>query len=187
VLLAAGLATALLAAVVALLAVPVDLRFLVETEGGLRSQLRIGWLFGLVDRELAGGRHTPEGESAGGPSVQTLLRVTRSQLRTHIETLILRLWRRIEIRELRVHARFGLGDPADTGMALGAISPLLALARQVPTADVVVEPCFERAELRGEAAGAVRLVPLALFPPIVAFGCSPTALRELRALRRRAR
>jgi hypothetical protein len=89
------------------------------------------------------------------------------------------------VRELRLRARVGLGDPADTGLLVGWAAPLLAMARAAPRLDLHLEPDFAREILEGEARGELRAFPLLVLPPLLRFALSSSTVRGVRALRSR--
>ena len=63
------------------------------------------------------------------------------------------------------------------------IAGLLDVAATVPKVDLQVIPDFLDAGVSGEARGAVRVFPLQVLPPLLAFGLSPVTLRAVRTLR----
>ena len=185
----AGLLAALLLVAV-LLAVPVELRFWLGGGAGAPSRVEVAWLFGWVRREL---RRTARGS---GPRrwprvpwarLRELRGIWEAGLGRRCTRLLRSLRRWIRIRKMRVRARFGLGDPADTGMLLGHLHALAAAAAAaLPGLDLRLEPDFQEAVLAGDVAGDLRIVPLGALPLLVAFALSPSTLRAVRVLRRGA-
>lgn len=175
---AAGLAAGLLA-------VPVELRLRSSTEAAPHVRLQVEWLFGWVQRELDTGGAPKSGRS--GPSLRDWVAVWSAELQERVLGLLGQLRRRILLRELRVHGRLGLGDPAETGRTWALIAPLAAVAGRYPNVDLQLEPDFLEAGVRGEAACALRVVPITLVPHLVSFGCSRVTLRALRRVRARGR
>ena len=175
--------------VAGLLAVPVELRFRLDGGAGEPSRVEVAWLFGWVRRELrrtAGRRRAGRRLLLGAwTRLRELRAIWEAGFGRRCARLLRSLRRWVRIREMRVRARFGLGDPADTGMLLGWVNPLAAAAAgALPGLDLRLEPDFQEAVLAGEAAGEVRIVPLGALPLLVAFALSPSTLRAARALRR---
>jgi hypothetical protein len=108
-------------AAAALLAVPLDLRLRAGT-GDEPAGLHVEWLFGRVSRELLAGERGPR-EASSPPWLRDLVAVWDAELQQKIVGLLRGLRRSVRVRELRVWARFGLDDPADTGAAWAAIAP----------------------------------------------------------------
>lgn len=168
----------------ALLAIPLDLR--VWLGGEQRPRLQLVWLFGWVRRDLSApsGPRPPRRR----PPVRTWIRVWNEGAGERVIRLARRLRRRVHMGELYLRARYGLGDPADTGLLVGWLCAIHeSLGALLPEADVRLEPDFGRTVLEGELRGGVRLVPLGLLPPLVGFACTPVVWRAARDLRRAAR
>lgn len=180
---AAAVAVALFG-LLALLAVPVDLRF---AFGAMeRSHLEVAWGFGLWRGELRGRARSDRARSPRRWSQPAAwVRAWRAGLGDRVLRLLRSLRRGVRVREVKLRARVGLGDPADTGMLVGWAAPLLAVARAAPGLDLRLEPDFAREVLEGEARGELRAFPLLVLPPLLRFALSPATLRALRALRSR--
>ena len=179
---AAAAATALvLVGLLGLLAVPIDLRFALG--GAVRSRLELAWGFGLWRGELHGRRgHASRPSRGRWADPAAWVRAWREGLGDRVPPLLRSLRRGVRVRELRLRARVGLDDPADTGMLVGWAAPLLAMALAAPPLDVHLEPDFAREILDGEARGELRAFPLLLLPPLLRFVLSPTTVRALRGL-----
>jgi hypothetical protein len=183
--LAAVAATALVCfGLLGLLAVPVDLRFAVGPTA--RPRLELAWAFGLWRGELQGRRGSVRRRSRGRWSeAAAWARAWREGLGERLPRLLRSLRRGVRVRELRLRARVGLGDPADTGLLVGWAAPLLAMARAAPRLDLHLEPDFAREILEGEARGELRAFPLLVLPPLLRFALSSSTVRGVRALRSR--
>lgn len=82
--------------------------------------------------------------------------------------LIGRTLRGVEVVSLRLRGRFGLADPAETGMLWGRLCPLLWASPALRGA-VALEPDFDGARLEGEGVLVLRLWPLWLIWPALRF------------------
>ena len=111
--------------VVLLLSIPIDLAFSYERGEGSRSRMRIGWLFGLIGKELGGekkGREKKPKErkakkgrrSFRGPLALNMARGFSGRL----FLLARRLARSVQVRDVDVKFQVGTGDPAEMGPAL---------------------------------------------------------------------
>ena len=174
------LTLASLALVAALLAIPIDLRFDAAAGEDSHARLRVEWLFGWVGRDLEPGRGGRERRKL--PDWEQLSPLWQPPFRDRVGLLLRRSRRWIDIDDIRGRARFGFGDPAATGMAIGLLQPLLAFFRALPRVDLHLDPDFGAAGFSGELHGGIRAVPLGLIPPALAFALSPETIRTLRRL-----
>jgi hypothetical protein len=82
-------------------------------------------------------------------------------------------------RQLQLCLRLGLGDPADTGRALGALSPLLLALVQIDAAEVRFEPDFLRRVFELRASTVIRVVPGVLLGLVFGYLLTPPPWRAL--------
>ena len=171
-----------------LLSIPVDLAFSFERGQKFRARARIGWLFGLVGKNIdEGTKQHKEGKSSrkarlkkpgkGGANFRTLVSLVRSGILGDI----LRFGRRIlstgKVRHLSLRLRFGLDDPAETGVLWGALAPVAGYADSLRPGTLALEPDFSGAQFSGQGGVSMRIVPLSLLPPILLFALNPSVLR----------
>jgi hypothetical protein len=177
---------------IALSAVPVDVRFSVQCDEGFRGSAVIAWLFGLIrlpvrsragkvtrDADLAQ-KSTKRRSRTSGRSVVAMLRshgFVHRLIRFASEIL-----GSIQVRALRLRGRLGLEDPADTGRVWSFVGPLTAILTGVRGTDIRIEPDFESASLSLEGNGLVRIIPIEVFVAATTFILSPATLRALWAL-----
>jgi hypothetical protein len=93
-----------------------------------------------------------------------------------------RLVRSVQIRDVDNHFQVGTGDPAETGLLYGLIGPGVALAQSSFSPNIRVEFNFVQETFHGHARGAVRVYPVRLILPLVAFALSPATFRGFRAM-----
>ena len=177
---------------VLVLAVPIDLSFSLEKDERFRSRVRIGWLFGLVGKEVGGrekGKEPKQKEKPGkqGQRRKKSPRPFLAGIRTrgfprHSLRFAKRMLRAIRVRELNLGLQVGLGDPAETGRLLGLMSPVAACIDAVPRFHMSVEPDFGEETFRAYCNGSVRIYPIRMVPPIVLFALSLTSFRGLKAI-----
>ena len=182
--LAVGFACA--AVVLLLLAAPIDVRVAVDRDQALRARVHVSWLFGLVRFRVR-----PEGTRPGMKAKRPASRrgrhgkriarrvaggMLRPDFRARSFAFLRGLLRAIRPRDVRVRGRIGLGDPADTGRMWGVLGTLGVLLSQH---DVRLEPDFEQACLRFQAAGRMRLIPIQMLFMTTAFLVSPAVVRTL--------
>jgi hypothetical protein len=179
--LAVGLAGAL-GLIVALLAIPVDLRFHTETEDEVQVAIRVEWLFGRVGRDL---QRPPADPGSNSGWLRRVLAVWSDALQEKCLRLLRGLRRATHVQDVRIEGRLGLSDPADTGTAFGILGPLREVLASWPNLDLDLRPDFVEAGWHGQSTGAMRFTPLRAVQPLVAFVASPTVLRAAWDLRAR--
>ena len=177
---------------VLLLSVPIDLSFSLEGDESFRSRVRIGWLFGLVGKDLGGGEKGKEPKQEKKPRKQGrrskrsprpfLAAVRTGGFPRHSLRFARRMLRAIRVRELNLGLQVGLGDPAETGRLLGLMSPVAACVDAVPRFHMSVEPDFNEETFWGYCNGSVRIYPIRMVPPIVLFALSLTSFRGFKAM-----
>ena len=176
---------------VILLCIPVDLAFSYERGEDSRTRMRIGWLFGLIGKELGGEKRGRERKpkkmkaKMGRRSFPESLAVLRARgFAGRLFLLARRLVRLVQVRDLDIDFHFGTGDPAETGLLYGVIGPSVDLASSGLSANIRIEPNFVEEIFEGHARAAVRVYPIKLIPPLIAFAMSPATFRGIRAMRR---
>ena len=189
----------LLALVVALLAVPLTVAFQLHRIEETRGVVRFRWLFGLVRFQLRiprPGRAGPRDAAAWRKKERTPRRrkqktcaggllslARRAAFRRRIYRFVRDILRATHARDLVLHLRIGLGDPADTGRLWAVIGPLAGMARSLRAATVRVEPEFMDPVFEVESHGRFRLVPIQFIAIAAAFMLSPIMLRAWWQLR----
>ena len=176
---------------VLLLSIPVDLAFSYERGEDSRTRMRIGWLFGLIGKDLGGGKKGREKKpkemkaKKGRRSFRGPLAVFRARgFSGRLLLLARRLVRSVQVRDVDVEFQVGTGDPVETALLFGVIGPSVALARSRFSPNIRIEPNFVEETFEGHARGTLRVYPIKLIPSLVAFALSPATLRGVRALKR---
>lgn len=180
----------------AVLLVPVSVEIAVRTELGLKVEAITRW-GGLP----AGSWHTgsekpparqdrPSGKAAAcsphsrrrsAPNLRKLHALFRSD--DFLASLLRWMSRIIRIlgpRDVRVHLRFGTGDPCDTGDLWGVLSSLFVLFSRETAGKVELEPDFVDQVFDLDAYAQVRFAPLTLFLTSLGFFLTPAPWRALR-------
>ena len=176
------------AALLALLALPIQVQLAVERERALRARVQLSWLFGLVrlrlhPREVREERAAEQESPPARRGTRRRRIARRAAGRLFGPRLIARTFEflrdvlgALRPRDFHLRARVGLDDPADTGQLWALLGPLgLVLARE----DVQLEPAFDQACLQFEASAFIRLIPAQLLFLTAAFFLSPPVLRAL--------
>jgi hypothetical protein len=193
------------AVVLALLAIPVTLRFDVAWDRTLRQDVRLLWAFGLVRVKLAPrGAKARERDAEGEMPAREKPRTQRAaskRKRKHKRNVlgglrlarfrrrILRfagdLWRAVRKEDLSLRVRLGLGDPADTGRLWAVLGPVAGWLATLREASVTIEPEFFEPTLELETHGSISVTPLKILGLLAALSLSPAVWQGLRAMRAR--
>jgi hypothetical protein len=183
---------ALVALIVAMLAVPLVLFIEAERTDKLKVRWRLFWLFGLVkprsrnrsassapERADAGPADTPKKRRARGRRMAVAVLRTRG-LFERVVRLALALLRGVKLERLQLETMFGFENPADTGFVYGCLSPVLVMA-DLRGLNIRCRPMFLESGVRGALRATIRVRPLLLVGPMVAFLASPPVFRAARA------
>lgn len=178
--------------VILLFSIPVDLTFDVATDGDGRRKVKVGWLFGLVGKDLLPGkkRRPPKVKkprkverAKKKPDLALLIPVFRTRgLVAGVVRLVRRIFRSLRVRELDASLRLGLPDPADTGLMYGVCWPVSSFRSPSGTVRFRMEPVFEGPAFEASLQGAVRVFPAQVAANAVRFVVSPPGLRVIRLM-----
>ncbi len=188
--------TALLIAVallVAVLAVPLTLRFHITMDHTLSSRLRLSWAFGLVrlslspatprrmvDRENTTVSPRAHGNRATSNTVNLFSALRQRPLRQRLLRFIHAIWRAFRKRDVKLQLRIGLGDPAETGQLWALVGPLSGMLANLRDADITIEPIFIEQCFELETSGEVQVIPLQFLYLSLALLLSPVMWRGIR-------
>ena len=178
---------------VALLAVPVSVDFRVNYGLPDESEVFLVWAFGLVRVRASGraGDESTEVEAAedepaterSSPGANPLAALKQREFRQRVLRFARDLWRAVRKENIRVYARLGLGDPADTGQLWALLGPVSGVLRDVEGASIELEPDFSEASAIVDSRGRVTVVPLQIVGITLGLALSPPFWRGIRAMR----
>jgi hypothetical protein len=184
---AALLAVAALA--MALLGVPVTIKFSVQFDNGFRGRITMDWMFGLVEFPIlpSGGKPRPkrpkkkvERKKGSHMPIRPIMAALRSEGFTErLMRLASDMLKVVEFKILRLKARLGLDDPTDTGQLWAFISPIAAVLANTQNADISLEPEFDHEDFTLYAAGEAKFSPLRVLAVFILFLISRPTLRAL--------
>lgn len=181
-----------------MLAIPLQLAFSVQGIEGFHARIRMRWLFGalkfdtrmprLAQRRASPARSRvaahvrPAKDRRRHSHDRWLAALRQAPFRRRLLRLLADLYRAAHLSPLRLQARLGLGDPADTGRLWALIGPLGAWAQGQSGAQIRIEPEFVDAVIEFDADGCLRLIPIQLLGLVLAFAVSPESIRAWRGL-----
>ena len=187
---------AFLLLIIALLAVPVTLTFQMSWQQQLQGDMTLHWLFGLVRIRLPSFKPkppVPEGkERTQKPdhadrsprNRQNVFAVVRQKsFRRRIVRFIRDFWRAIRKRDVSLHIRIGLGDPADTGQLWAVVGPVAGILSNAKEASIEIVPEFFDETFELDSSGNIRLIPLQLIYLTVGLLLSPPVWQGIKQMR----
>ena len=164
-----------------MLSIPVELVFDLEIPGEAKSRVRVGWLFGLVWKEIGRGKRKPKRKKKRG--LKPLLSLLRTRgLPGKLLKLVRRILSRVRVRQLDADLRLGLDDPADTGMLCAFMWPALVSLSSSGPVKLRIEPSFAEPALEASVHGRARLFPIEMVGPLLCFVLSLAGLRAARLM-----
>ncbi len=191
-----GIAVAtFLLTLIALLAVPVRLSFRVSWRRVLQGHVQLYWLFGLVQLQLPLARSKPlalkqqtggRKKRAGKPSTRKanpFAAIRQKAFRERVFRFLRDIWRAIQKRNLSLHVRIGLGDPADTGRLWAVVGPVAGMLTTVQDVSIEIAPEFADTVFELDSAGNIRVVPLQMIYLAIGLLLSPSFRRGFRQMR----
>jgi len=165
--------------IILMLSIPVDMTFDLATREHDKAKIRIGWLFGLVGKDIrARKKKKPKAKERRKRGIKSFLPLLRIKgLPEKVLKLVRQIFGCIRIKQLDVALRVGLDDPLDTGMLCSVLWPALIPPSPSDTVRLKLEPVFNQFAFEASLQGWVRLFPIQLVWLLVSFGLSPTGLR----------
>jgi len=182
--------------VIALLAIPVAVMFQVSRRQAFQGHITLKWAFGLVRVRIPLSEAThpspdivkrprkisrPKRKRTNRATPFSLLK-QRAFLR-RILKFISDLWHAIQKRNVILHIRLGLGDPADTGQLWAIIGPIAGMLANVKEARLEIEPEFMDAVFELDGSGTIQLIPLQIIYLALALFLSPPVWRGIKQMR----
>lgn len=157
---------------VALLAVPVRLRFHTSSRQLTQNDVMLEWAFGLVRVRVPARQTKPQlpkndkFEETGrfrppfGKHQNVFAAVRQKPFRRRILRFVTDLWRAVYKEDINVSVRIGLGDPAETGQLWAVLGPLAGTLASAECASIKIEPEFADSVFDVDSSGSIRLMPL---------------------------
>ena len=192
---------AILVLVGLLLAMPVDVAFVLKREEVWRGRVYVAWMSGRVRIGMRVGRLRKKGRRRrvlrkSGRAVYRQRRRLSAMLRSEgfirrVVQLIRQLVRLTRPRRFRLKCVFGLENPADTGRLAGLLAPLKGFAGAMSLGResyvwIQVTPDFTGPRSSGHCSTSMHFVPLKIFGAFFAFLFSEPVIRAAKAARLKA-
>ncbi len=172
---------------IALLAIPLTLRFRISRYESTEGRFKLHWLFGLINLKLS----TPQQQETKKPSYAHEKRKKASSkldfrralqqkaFRDRLIKFVTDLWHAIKKEELSLYLRLGLGDPATTGQLWAIIGPLSGILFTAEECEIEIVPDFLQSIFEFQCDGTIRIIPLQLIALTLGLIFSPTMWRGI--------
>ncbi len=161
-----------LAVCLLVLVMPVRLTLMAETRPKLRARVRLallgGWVPDIGVYDTSPKKRQKPAADAGKVQAKKKPVKRRSVGPRDWIGLLSDIMRRLRFDHLRVDAKVGLDDPADTGALYGMLCPVVYALRS-QRADIHLEPDFQNAGFDAQIDTAIEVRPVALIPPLWQF------------------
>ncbi len=185
-----GIAAFLLVSLL-LLAIPLTLTFHACWRPLLDGEVHLQWAFGLVHirhRLAADGPAPSKADERRRPSMGSALgraadALGNTLVRRRLLKFVADLWQALRKRDLSVHLRLGLDDPADTGRLWAVIGPVSSLLSACPDATLTAEPVFHGSLFEVESRGSLRFIPLQVLVITLGMALSPATWKGVQQMR----
>ena len=173
-----------------LLALPMGIALSASFHGSVVFSARINCVFGLFSWKLSTGR-TGRGEQAkqatGGERPSGIFRVIDAvQVKgfsNRVRLLAKHVARQVKVHAIQSDLRVSLGDDYYTGMLAGLLIPLVLYLNQIFSGTLLLQPAFEEdLFLEGDISGDLRVRPIQVLVPCLAFALSPEFRQARRAM-----
>jgi hypothetical protein len=144
---------------------PLYIYMSIDTTSARGPSLRLAWLFGLFRFQPRKRARRPQ-----KPDMASAFRILCVKgMGRGVAKLIRTILRRLEVRDLEGELTIGLGDPADTGMLIGALIPAGIALSQLTGRPFTIRPSFGGAVFEGRGSITVRVFPVRVLPATVRF------------------
>ncbi len=181
-------------AVLVVLAIPVTLVFRLSWPQKDRRDVAVRWFFWRIRLDAGAGAEPKRDKSRderarkrdGSSPTQAgdvLAALRYAPFRRRLMRFVGDVWSSIQKRDVFIHLRLGLGDPADTGQLWALLGPLAGMLATVDDASIRIDPDFVDAAVEVDAGGELRVVPLRLIGQAVMLMLSPDFRHGLRRMR----
>ena len=171
--------------IVFVLSIPVELAFELAVREETKSRARVGWLFGLVWKDIGREKKKPRKKPRKKKkrSMKPFLDLLRTEaVRSGLLKLIRKILRCFKVRQLDADLRIGLDEPADTGMLCALLYPVLATFSLPSPVRVRFEPSFSEPALEIDLRGWVRLFPIQMVGSLLQFALSQAGWRTIKSM-----
>lgn len=174
--LALYIAAGVIVLLVVVLAIPADVVFRFNTEGEPPTTARVELFFGMAKKEVTRKKKKPAAKKRPQEGIVKRLR------RRAILGLVRRLIRAIRFKRLNGVVRFGLDDPASTGIAYGISQALISVVSLPAGSDFRIEPDFSGPSFQANVEGRVCIYPLQVTGSTLGYLFSREGRRAVRKL-----
>ncbi len=173
--------------VLSVLCMPVRVSVIFDTQNRPAMLFRVALFGGLLPIVSTARRRQkrPAKKQTKAASIQSRMRARRNvaafarRLLRNLPMLVSKIVSRVRLERVDAKIRFGLADPANTGVVYGALMPLLQLIGVTERSSIVLHPDFGHEVFDGQGHIGARFVPIALIAPMLSFAWVTMVLPRL--------
>ena len=181
---------------ITLLAIPIALTFQISWPQTSYDYIKLRWAFGLIclhfplihsknpspeDVELTQKIDGFRRSSHNKKKILTVIQQTT--FRRRIVRFLSDFWHAVYKRDLSLHMRIGLGDPAETGQLWAVIGPVSGVLSNIKEISFEIEPEFFETTFEIDSSGNIRFIPIRIIYLAMIMLLSPPIWRGLRQMR----
>ena len=187
-------AAILLALIIAILAIPFDIKFSVRRHDAFHSEVVVRWMFGIVKFTVPSKSELKQ-DTNPRKRIKTAKTQTKptnfgtakdlfwnARFRYRTIKFVKDIFKSIHIIGFYLRIRLGLDDPAETGRLWVCLGPLAVFLSGLSNSTIQLEPDFQTEIVYLDGRGTIRIIPLEVIFTIVAFLFSPITIRALLAM-----
>lgn len=186
----------LLGLIIAILAIPFEFRFNIQSRESFHSEVAVRWLFGIVTFDVlrpqkpqgkdqqhtrAAKKKTKRKRKNIGNAKEL---IWNAKFRQRLIRFVKDIFKSVHISAFNLRLQLGLDDPADTGRLWAFIGPLSIWLSYLSNTKVQLQPDFQNEVVFLSTNGTVRVIPLEIIFTVSAFLLSPITINAIRTTRR---
>ena len=183
----AGLLIAVAMIAIGILCTPVCISVVFDTDARPSFLVKVALVGGLLPPISTTGRQ--HGRSIKRPKQATAPRPRKAKpakaiafaprMLREVPGLISSIASRVKLERANAEIRFGLSDPADTGMVYGMLIPVLQFLTISERTNIALHPDFGDQVVDGRGRVGIRFVPLAIVVPMLGFAWAAVVMPRL--------
>jgi hypothetical protein len=174
-------------AVASVLCMPIRISFMFDTHNRPAFSFKMAPFGGLLPIVLTSERwkkrstkqRTKAASNKSRKALHQNVAALAPRILRELPELISKVVSRVKLERVDANIRFGLSDPANTGILYGALIPLLQLIGVSERSYIVLKPDFGNEIFDGSGHMATRFVPIALIAPMLGFAWVTMVLPRL--------
>jgi hypothetical protein len=169
--------------IILVLSVPLELKFDLDVRENIKTNVRVGWLFGLVWIDLRARERKRPAERRERQRRLSLFSILRTgETWQRLIRLLRQILGCVKVKQLYARLRIGFDDPADTGMMCAFLWPALTPLTLFESVRFSLEPVFNEPTFEGGLRSRIKLFPIQVLGILLGFVLTPSNWQLLRVM-----